>query len=107
VPAITLAQLRAFHAKAYAAGNAVIAGGRPVPRRSRGHRRPGIRRLPKARPWRKSPSRPNQSQPDHIEFPSKQTHLMLAQLGIDRDDPDYAALSWATRSSAAAASAPA
>ena len=29
----------------------------------------------------------------HIEFPSKQTHLMLAQLGIDRDDPDYAALS--------------
>jgi zinc protease len=29
----------------------------------------------------------------HIEFPSKQTNLMLAQLGIDRDDPDYAALS--------------
>src|SRR3546814_3947888 len=29
----------------------------------------------------------------HIEFPSKQTNLMLAQLGIDRDDPDYAAVS--------------
>ena len=29
----------------------------------------------------------------HIDFPSKQTHLMLAQLGIDRADPDYAALS--------------
>ena len=29
----------------------------------------------------------------HIEFPSKQTHLMLAQLGIDRNDPDFAALS--------------
>jgi zinc protease len=30
---------------------------------------------------------------NHIEFPSKQTNLLLAQLGIDRDDPDYAALS--------------
>ena len=29
----------------------------------------------------------------HIDFPSKQTHLMLAELGIDRNDPDYAALS--------------
>ncbi len=28
----------------------------------------------------------------HIDFPSEQTHLMLAQLGIDRQDPDYAAL---------------
>ena len=28
----------------------------------------------------------------HIEFPSKQTQLMLAQLGITRNDPDYAAL---------------
>jgi zinc protease len=28
----------------------------------------------------------------HIEFPSKQTHLMLAQLGIERNDPDYPAL---------------
>src|SRR5690606_37835022 len=30
--------------------------------------------------------------PSHIEFPSNQTHLMLAQLGVDRRDPDYAAL---------------
>ena len=29
----------------------------------------------------------------HIEFPSKQTHLLFAQLGINRADPDYAALS--------------
>ena len=28
----------------------------------------------------------------HIEHPSKQTHLLLAQLGIDRREPDYAAL---------------
>jgi len=28
----------------------------------------------------------------HIEYPSKQTHLLLASLGIKRSDPDYAAL---------------
>jgi len=28
----------------------------------------------------------------HIEYPSQQTHLMLASLGIKRSDPDYAAL---------------
>ena len=28
----------------------------------------------------------------HIDFPSNQTHLMLAQLGIPRGHPDYAAL---------------
>ena len=37
------------------------------------------------------PSEPKAGQ-THIEFPSKQTHLLLSQLGIDRDDPDYAAL---------------
>jgi len=28
----------------------------------------------------------------HIEYPSQQTHLLLASLGIKRSDPDYAAL---------------
>lgn len=28
----------------------------------------------------------------HIEFPSNQTHILLAQLGIERGHPDYAAL---------------
>lgn len=28
----------------------------------------------------------------HIEFPSSQTHILLAQLGIERGHPDYAAL---------------
>src|SRR3990167_8497480 len=45
------------------------------------------------------PALPRITQPEtpkaglqHIEFPSNQTHLMIAQLGIDRRDPDYAAL---------------
>jgi zinc protease len=29
----------------------------------------------------------------HIDFPSKQTQMFIAQLGIDRQDPDFAALS--------------
>src|SRR5690606_15699501 len=30
--------------------------------------------------------------PSHIEFPSNQTHLLLAQLGVERRNPDYPAL---------------
>jgi zinc protease len=74
-------------------GNVVIALVGDLSRRSRGHCRAGLRGLPKAPPWRKSPSREPKASVGHIEFPSKQTNLMLAQLGIDRDDPDYAALS--------------
>ena len=33
-----------------------------------------------------------QARPNAHRLPSEQTHLMLAQLGIDRQDPDYAAL---------------
>src|SRR5471032_34665 len=47
----------------------------------------------------KGPSLPKTVEPTepkpgetHIEFASKHTHLLLAQLGIERDDPDYAAL---------------
>jgi zinc protease len=92
---ITQAQLKAFHAKAYAAGNAVIA---LVGDLSRDEAQavaaqvsaalpkgPALARLP-------APIEPKAGA-THIEFPSKQTHLMLAQLGIKRDDPDYAALS--------------
>jgi zinc protease len=92
---ITLAQLKAFHAKAYAAGNAVIA---LVGDLSRDEAQavaaqvsaslpkgPALAKLP-------TPAEPKAGE-THIEFPSKQTHLMLAQLGIKRNDPDYAALS--------------
>lgn len=92
---ITLAQLKAFHARAYSAGNAVIA---LVGDLSRDEAQavaaqvsaslpkgPALAKLP-------TPAEPKAGE-THIEFPSKQTHLMLAQLGIKRNDPDYAALS--------------
>lgn len=92
---ITIAQLKAFHAKAYAAGNAIIA---LVGDLSRDEAQaiaaqvsaslpkgPALAKLP-------TPAEPKAGE-THIEFPSKQTHLMLAQLGIKRNDPDYAALS--------------
>ncbi|MCQ3001901.1 insulinase family protein [Pseudomonas syringae] len=92
---ITLAQLKAFHAKAYAAGNAVIALVGDLSRDEAQAiaaqvsaslpRGPALAKLP-------TPAEPKAGE-THIEFPSKQTHLMLAQLGIKRNDPDYAALS--------------
>ncbi|MBM5456018.1 insulinase family protein [Pseudomonas sp. P66] len=92
---ITLEQLRAFHAKAYAAGNAVIA---LVGDLSRSEAEAIASQVSAALP--KGPALAKLTQPVepkpgtiHIDFPSNQTHLMLAQLGIDRNDPDYAALS--------------
>ena len=95
VPTITAAQLRAFHEKAYAAGNVVIA---LVGDLSRAEAETISAQVSSALP--KGPALPKIAQPvepkagvNHIEFPSKQTNLLLAQLGIDRDDPNYAALS--------------
>ncbi|WP_372437642.1 M16 family metallopeptidase [Pseudomonas chlororaphis subsp. aureofaciens] len=95
VPPISLAQLRAFHAKAYAAGNVVIALVGDLSRSdaeaiaaqisSALPKGPALAKIPQ-------PSEP-QASVGHIEYPSSQTSLLLAQLGIDRDDPDYAALS--------------
>ncbi|QXI38238.1 M16 family metallopeptidase [Pseudomonas xantholysinigenes] len=95
IPGITLAQLRAFHAKAYSAGNAVIA---LVGDLSRGEAEAIAAQvsagLPKG-PALAKPGQPVAPKPGvtHVDFPSKQTHLMLAELGIDRNDPDWAALS--------------
>ena len=95
VPGISLDQLRAFHAKAYAAGNVVIA---LVGDLSRSEAEAVAAQVSAALP--KGPALAKIAQPSepkasigHIEFPSSQTSLMLAQLGIDRDDPDYAAVS--------------
>jgi zinc protease len=95
IPPITLAQLRAFHEKAYAAGNVVIA---LVGDLSRAEAEAVAAQVSADLP--KGPAMAKVEQPTdpkssigHIEFPSKQTNLMIAQLGIDRDDPDYAALS--------------
>ncbi|TFF41264.1 pitrilysin family protein [Pseudomonas sp. RIT623] len=95
IPGITLEQLRTFHAKAYTAGNAVIA---LVGDLSRSEAEAIANQvsagLPKGQPLAK-PEQPRQPKPGvtHIDFPSKQTHLMLAELGIDRNDPDWPALS--------------
>lgn len=95
VPGITQAQLQAFHAKAYAAGNAVIA---LVGDLSRSDAEAIAAQVSAALP--KGPALPAPEQPaepkagvTHIDFASKQTHLMLAELGIDRNDPDWPALS--------------
>ncbi|MGB4072600.1 M16 family metallopeptidase [Pseudomonas sp.] len=94
IPAISRAQLQAFHAKAYSAGNVIIA---LVGDLSRSDAEALASQVSAALP--KGPALPRIAQPDvpkpglqHIEFPSTQTHLMIAQLGIDRRDPDYAAL---------------
>ena len=92
---ITLAQLKAFHAKAYAAGNAVIALVGDLSRdEAQAIAAQVSASLPKGPALAKLPTpvEPKAGE-THIEFPSKQTHLMLAQLGIDRNDPDFAALS--------------
>ncbi|MNJ18752.1 Peptidase M16 inactive domain protein [compost metagenome] len=95
IPPITLEQLRTFHTKAYSAGNAVIALVGDLSRSEAEAVAAQVSAaLPKGPALAKVPQ-PTEPKPGttHIDFPSKQTHLMLAQLGIDRNDPDYAALS--------------
>ncbi|AIR88554.1 M16 family metallopeptidase [Pseudomonas cremoricolorata] len=95
IPGITQAQLRAFHAKAYAAGNAVIALVGDLSRSEAEAIAAQVSAaLPKG-PALPAPAQPSEPKPGitHIDYASKQTHLMLAELGIDRNDPDWAALS--------------
>ncbi|WP_054901885.1 pitrilysin family protein [Pseudomonas sp. NBRC 111131] len=95
IPGITLDQLRTFHAKAYAAGNAVIALVGDLSRSEAEAVAAQVSAaLPKG-PALATPAQPAEPKPGstHIDFPSKQTHLMLAELGIDRQDPDWPALS--------------
>jgi zinc protease len=94
IPVIRREQLQAFHAKAYAAGNTVIA---LVGDLSRSEAEALAAQVSAALP--KGPALPRIAQPavppaglEHIEYPSNQTHLLIAQMGIDRRDPDYAAL---------------
>lgn len=95
LPGLSIEQLRAFHKRAYAAGNAVIA---IVGDLSRGEAEQIAAQVSSALP--KGPALAKPAQPaapaagvTHIDFPSKQTQMYIAQLGIDRKDPDFAALS--------------
>ncbi|WP_181297682.1 pitrilysin family protein [Pseudomonas sp. Q2-TVG4-2] len=94
IPGIDADQLRAFHAKAYTAGNAVIA---LVGDLNRAQAEAIAEQVSDALPQGNAvPAPPAPSEPvagqQHIDFPSNQTHLLLAQLGIPRGHPDYAAL---------------
>ncbi len=95
LPRLSIEQLRAFHQRAYAAGNAVIA---IVGDLSRNEAEQIAAQVSSALP--KGPALAKPAQPavpaagvTHIDFPSKQTQMFIAQLGIDRKDPDFAALS--------------
>ena len=94
IPAINSTALRAFHAKAYSAGNAVIA---LVGDLSRSEAEAIAEQVSSALPQGPAmaklvPAEAPKAARQHIEFPSAQTTLFLAQLGIDRQDPDYPAL---------------
>jgi zinc protease len=91
---LTQAQLRAFHQRAYAAGNGVLA---LVGDLTREQAQALAEQISTALP--KGPELPVVAQPTapqagatHIDFPSKQTQILLAELGIDRTNPDYPAL---------------
>ncbi|WP_425225887.1 M16 family metallopeptidase [Pseudomonas sp.] len=95
ITAVNAQQLRAFHNRAYAAGNVVIA---LVGDLSRAEAEKIAEQVSSALP--KGPALAAMPQPQapkpgltHLEFASKQTTMLLAELGIDRNDPDYAALS--------------
>ena len=92
--AIRQAQLRDFHRRAYTANNAVIA---LVGDLSRSEAEAIAAQVSRALP--KGPALTRTVDPvapkpglRHVEFPSNQTHLQIAQLGIARGNPDYAAL---------------
>ena len=93
--AMTLEQLHAFHDKAYTAGNAVIALVGDLTRQEAEAVASQVSRaLPKG-PALAAPAQPQAPKAGltHLDFPSKQTHLLLAELGITRTDPDWPALS--------------
>ena len=95
IPGITVAQMRGFHNRAYAAGNAVIALVGDLSREEAEKIAEQVSSsLPKG-PAVAKVAQPEASKPgaSHIEFPSKQTQMLLAELGIDRNDPDFPALS--------------
>ena len=95
IAALDQKQLRDFHQRAYASGNAVIA---LVGDLTREQAQVIAEQISSALP--RGPELPAVNQPvepsagvTHIDYPSKQTQMLLAELGVDRADPDFAALS--------------
>jgi len=91
---IEVADLRAFHQRAYAAGNVVIALVGDLSREQAEALAAEVSAALPAGPTlaKVGVPTPPEPGPSHIEFPSNQTHLLLAQLGVERRNPDYPAL---------------
>jgi len=93
---ISREDIRSFYQRAYNASNAVIVlvgylpSGEPMARTI-------AEQLSSALPQGEAlPKLPEPATPaagkSHIEYPSQQSHLLLASLGVARNDPDYPAL---------------
>ena len=91
---LDVAALREFHQRAYAAGNLVIALVGDLSREQAEALAAEVSAALPAGPALAKIGAPEQPEPgpSHIEFPSNQTHLLLAQLGVERRNPDYPAL---------------
>lgn len=94
ISALTADHLRAFHQRAYSAGNAVLVMVGDI---SRSTAEQIANELAAALP--QGPALPALAQPSkptpgsqHIEFPSQQTHLLIGELGVSRSDADYPAV---------------
>jgi len=99
LPLITLAHIQAFHKNAYAAGNVIIV---LVGNLTRDEAQTIAAQVSAALPEGPALEKIErcaepQSVRIHIEYPSTQTDLRLAQIAMDRNDPDYAALSMANK----------
>ncbi|MCJ8170583.1 insulinase family protein [Pseudomonas sp. A3.4] len=94
IQALTAADLRTFHHRAYSAGNAVLT---VVGNLSRDEVDAIANQLSQALPQGPAldaipaPAKPRAGL-QHIDFPSQQTHLLLGELGVSRHDADYAAV---------------
>ncbi|MDY0249783.1 MAG: pitrilysin family protein [Pseudomonas sp.] len=94
IPAITRQQLQEFHRTYYSAENAQIAlVGDLTIAQAKAITEHASARLPRGTAAAVTPE-PIKSDASntHIEFPSTQTHILLAQLSVKRGDPDYPAL---------------
>ncbi len=93
--AIARADIQAFHRRYYTAANAVVAIvgdlDRPAAEQLANALVGG---LPKGEPVPPPPPVPalTASQTIRIPHPSSQSHILIGQLGVSRDDPDYYAL---------------
>lgn len=94
IPAIKRQQLQDFHRRYYTAKNAQIAlVGDLTLAQAKAISEAVSSKLPRG-PAAAVTAKPSSSgaSKTHIEFPSSQTHILLAQLAVERGDPDYPAL---------------